>query len=48
LKEELQMTTLIAHRIELATTPVQADYFRRTCATARFVWNWALAQWIGM
>ena len=39
------MTTLIAHRIELAATPAQADYFRRACGTARFVWNWALAQW---
>lgn len=36
---------LIAHRIELAATPAQADYFRRACGTARFVWNWALAEW---
>jgi putative transposase len=34
-----------AHRIELAPTPTQADYFRRACGTARFVWNWALAEW---
>lgn len=39
------MTMLVAHRIELAATPAQADYFRRACGTARFVWNWALAEW---
>lgn len=36
---------LIAHRIELAATTAQVDYFRRACGTARFVWNWALAEW---
>src|ERR1700739_3939423 len=36
---------LIAHRIELNPTPSQENYFRRACGTARFVWNWALAEW---
>ncbi|AGW91619.1 hypothetical protein N234_16430 [Ralstonia pickettii DTP0602] len=36
---------LIAHRIELRPTAEQEDYFRRACGTARFVWNWALAEW---
>ncbi|MGO4326219.1 RNA-guided endonuclease InsQ/TnpB family protein, partial [Cupriavidus sp. M-11] len=36
---------LIAHRIELKPTAEQEDYFRRACGTARFVWNWALAEW---
>ena len=39
------MTVLLAHRIELAATQAQADYFRRACGTARFVWNWALGEW---
>ena len=38
------LNMLIAHRIELAPTPSQADDFRRACGTARFVWNWALAE----
>ena len=36
---------LIAHRIELEPTKEQVDYFRRACGAARFVWNWALAEW---
>ena len=36
---------LIAHKIELAPQAQQIDYFRRACGTARFVWNWALAEW---
>jgi len=36
---------LIAHRIELNPTAAQEAYFRRACGTARFVWNWALAEW---
>ena len=39
------MTPILAHRIELAVTPAQVDYFRRACGTARFIWNWALAEW---
>ncbi|WMY10968.1 RNA-guided endonuclease InsQ/TnpB family protein [Paraburkholderia phenoliruptrix] len=36
---------LIAHRIELRPSAEQEAYFRRACGTARFVWNWALAEW---
>lgn len=36
---------LIAHKIELDPTAEQESYFRRACGTARFVWNWALAEW---
>jgi putative transposase len=36
---------MLAHRIELDPTYKQADYFRRACGTARFVWNQALAEW---
>ncbi|MFP3553251.1 transposase [Paraburkholderia sp. SIMBA_049] len=35
----------LTHRIQLKPTPAQADYFVRACSTARFVWNWALAEW---
>jgi len=35
----------LTHKIALCPTPEQADYFRRACGTARFVWNWALAEW---
>src|SRR6266545_1876531 len=34
-----------AHLIRLNPTPQQADYFRKACGTARFVFNWALARW---
>lgn len=34
-----------AHRIRLAPTPVQEDYFRRACGVARFAYNWGLAEW---
>jgi len=36
---------LLAHRIRLAPTPAQRDYFVRAAGTARRVWNWALAEW---
>lgn len=35
----------LSHRIELKPSPEQAEYFARACGTARFVWNWALAEW---
>ena len=34
----------LAHRIALDPTPQQREYFRRAAGTARFVWNWALAE----
>ena len=36
---------ILAHRIELDATEKQKEYFRQACGTARFVWNWALAEW---
>jgi len=35
----------LAHDIRLVTTKAQEEYFRRACGTARFAWNWALAEW---
>jgi len=34
-----------AHKIRLHSTPEQAVYFAKAAGTARFVWNWALAEW---
>ena len=34
-----------SHRIQLDPTAKQARYFLRACGAARFVWNWALAEW---
>jgi putative transposase len=34
-----------AHKIRLHPTPEQANYFTRAAGVARFVWNWALAEW---
>jgi len=36
---------LIAHRIALDPNDVQATYFARAAGTARFAYNWALAEW---
>src|SRR5437763_16750163 len=38
-------TMLRAHKIELKPTTAQVNYFARACGTARFAWNWALAEW---
>lgn len=35
----------LAHKIKLDPTPEQETYFRKACGTARFVYNWALAEW---
>lgn len=35
----------LAHKIALAPTSAQAQFFARAAGTARFVWNWALEQW---
>jgi putative transposase len=35
----------LSHRIALDPTVRQKEYFARACGTARFVWNWALAEW---
>jgi len=34
-----------AHKIRLHPTPEQANYFARAAGTARFTFNWALAEW---
>jgi putative transposase len=34
-----------AHKIRLNPTAEQAHYFARAAGVARFVWNWALAEW---
>jgi putative transposase len=34
-----------AHKIALDPTVKQAQYFARACGTARFTWNWGLAEW---
>jgi len=34
-----------AHKIRLHPTAEQQVYFAKAAGTARFVWNWALAQW---
>ena len=36
---------LIAHRIALDPNNKQASYFARAAGTARFAYNWALAEW---
>lgn len=36
---------LIAHKIALDQNNVQATYFARAAGTARFAYNWALAEW---
>lgn len=33
------------HKIRLHPTAEQQNYFARAAGTARFVWNWALAEW---
>ena len=35
----------LIHKIALDPTPEQEAYFRQACGTARFMWNWALAEW---
>jgi len=36
---------ILAHKIRLVPTVEQEVYFARACGTARFAYNWALAQW---
>jgi putative transposase len=35
-----------AHKIRLHPTPEQDEYLRKACGTARFAFNWGLAEWI--
>lgn len=34
-----------AHKIRLNPTPEQVEYLLKACGTARFVYNWGLAEW---
>ena len=36
---------IVAHKIALDPNKVQATYFARAAGTARFAYNWALAEW---
>ena len=36
---------LLAHKIALDPNAAQRLYFARAAGTARFAWNWALAEW---
>jgi len=36
---------ILGHTIALDPSPEQEAYFRRACGTARFAYNWALAEW---
>jgi putative transposase len=36
---------ILGHVIALDPTPEQANHFRRACGTARFAYNWGLAEW---
>ena len=36
---------LLAHKIALDSNAEQRLYFVRAAGTARFAWNWALAEW---
>lgn len=36
---------IIAHKIALDPNAAQRQYFARACGTARFAYNWALAEW---
>ena len=39
---------ILGHAIALDPTPQQAEHFRRACGTARFAYNWGLAEWQSM
>ncbi len=36
---------ILAHKIRLDPTRKQEIYFRKASGTARFVYNWGLAEW---
>ena len=39
------MAEIRTHKIRLVLNQAQANYLARACGTARFAYNWALAQW---
>jgi putative transposase len=44
-QEKEQNRMIRAHKIRLHPTPEQANSLARAAGVARFVWNWALAEW---
>ncbi|GLV54263.1 transposase [Dictyobacter sp. S3.2.2.5] len=44
-QEKEQNRMIRAHKIRLHPTSEQATYLARAAGVARFVWNWALAEW---
>ena len=36
---------MLAHLVALDPTPEQEVYLRRACGTARYAYNWGLAEW---
>ena len=44
-RQEVRLLMIRAHKIRLHPTEEQKNYFARAAGTARFVWNWALAEW---
>jgi putative transposase len=44
-QEKEQKRMIRAHKIRLNPTSEQANSFARAAGVARFVWNWALAEW---
>jgi putative transposase len=43
--KDLSALMLVAHKIALDPNAAQRLYFARAVGTARFAWNWALAEW---
>jgi putative transposase len=39
---------ILGHKIALDPTPEQSAYCRRACGTARYAYNWGLAEWRGI
>jgi putative transposase len=44
-QSDLDTHMILAHEIRLDPTVKQRHYFARACGTARFAYNWALAEW---
>ena len=38
-------TIAVSHKIRLVPNQMQEEYFRKACGTARFTYNWGLAEW---
>jgi len=38
-------TIVVSHKIRLVPNQMQEEYFRKACGTARFTYNWGLAEW---